>query len=259
MDRPGSPMTIDASTTSDANAAMERSRTTRTAIIGVCILAGIAMLGGLVFLALDRAGSALRAPIDAVGDVATKVAEAAAPRIDIRQLTTSAIAEFRREGKIVPLSATIDARSTITSSKKVLGINLGDTTVDVRVPKCRVQYQLTLEDINEADFAFDASSRTWSVSIPAPTVDESMVDVPSAPSAWEVRRDVGWARLGSKSGDWCERSAREKIREAVVREARNPLLLAEARREGERLVKDLVLGLLRRRGVHDVDVQVAAH
>lgn len=259
MDRPTSSATTDTSTTSDANAAMERSRTTRTAIIGICILVGIAMLGGVVILALDGAGSATRAPIDAVGDVAKKVAEAAAPRFDIRQLTTSAIAEFRREGKIIPLSATIDARSTITSSKKVLGIDLGDTTVDVRVPKCRVQYQLTLEDIDEADFVFDASSRTWSVSIPAPIVDASMVDVPSAPSAWEVRRDVGWARLDSKSGDWCERSAREKIREAAVREATNPLLLAEARREGERLVRNLVLGLLSRRGIHDVAVQVAAH
>lgn len=260
MNRPtlDSPSDTDSSASSSARDT-ERARTARL-VVGWCgALLAIALVGGFALSMMTKVGDTVSAPVHAVAEGVAKVAAAAAPRVDIRTLNASAIADFRKEDKIVPFSATIDARSTITSSKKVLGVNLGDTRVDIRVPDCRVQYYLPLAAIRESDFSFDDATRTWKVSVPAPLLDESLVSIPSDPTKWEIRRDIGWARLDAKSGDWCEHSARASIRPTVIREANNRLLLDEARREGERLVGDLLRAVLARHGVRDIGVQVAAH
>jgi hypothetical protein len=226
-------------------------------IVSDALVKGAEIAKGAVDSSTTAAKEIVEAPLKMAKETAVAVAEAIAPKYTIKQVNMSALSTFKKEAKLVPFSAEMSAESSFTSSKKVLGVNMGDTKVDVKVSGCRVQYYLPLDAIRECDFDFDERTKIWRVVIPQPILDEDFISIPSDPNCWHIKKEIGWGRLEKDSGVECETKARQELRPTIIRQANNPLLLGEARREGERMVKELLEAVLKRHDIDDIRIRVA--
>ena len=87
------------------------------------------------------------------------IVDAFRPRIDSKVVLSGTIERLQTEGKLVVLTADVQAEARSSTRKIFLGfVDLGETTVRVRAP-AKVQYIVPLRDISRDDFTFDAESR----------------------------------------------------------------------------------------------------
>jgi hypothetical protein len=95
------------------------------------------------------------------------------------------------------MTSTVDAEVEKTSEKRILWdlLELGDTTVRIRVRDNKVQYYIPLEGFGESNVAFDPEARCLAFTLPEPVLDTEVVEVQSNPDLIDVQTEVGWGRL----------------------------------------------------------------
>ena len=80
-----------------------------------------------------------------------------------------------------------------------------------------------------------------SIEIPTPVIDEEIVEIQSDPSLIKVRKEIGWGRLESRSGEFLERQIRRDLRSLVIEEGKSNLFMLElASIAGETRIGQLV-------------------
>ena len=76
--------------------------------------------------------------------------------------------------------------------------------------------------------------------IPAPRLDEDLVEVQSDPGKIEFRTEVGWARFDSRSGQFLRDQAQKELRPAIVREGNSSLYIDKAKMNARESLKKLL-------------------
>ncbi|MFM1823067.1 MAG: hypothetical protein RI967_1333 [Planctomycetota bacterium] len=124
-------------------------------------------------------------------------------------------------------------------------VEIGRTRATVVAPSNRVQYIVPLDRQAPVAtvWADDGLRRTVVVTLPAPRVDEELVEVESDPRAVRVEVDRDWA--DHLVGDGSARDlALARVREAVLEEASSDTALFEVREKARATVEGMIRALL---------------
>lgn len=203
------------------------------AVIAIAVIA----LAGFIFK------SCLNQP----AHIAESIAKAAQPQVTVNTVIQTSLERLRDESKLVVFTADVAVMVTKFSDKKVLygKLDLGTTTVRVRAAGNKAQIVIPLQDIASGDFKYDESENRLTVTLPAPRVDETLVEVQNDPTFYEVETDVGWARLDKFSGDFLREQAKRDLRPAVILEANNPRIRKAAEESGREKVGALLEAVIK--------------
>jgi hypothetical protein len=174
--------------------------------------------------------------------VAEGIRAAAQPTYNISTVIQTSLERLRDESKLVVYTADVAVMVTKFSEKKVLygKVDLGTTTVRVRSAGNKAQIVVPLNELTADDFKFNESLRRLTVTMPAPRVDEALVEAQTAPPVDEVQPDPGWARLDKFSGDFLRDQARRDLRPAVIAEASHPRIIKMAEESGREKIQALL-------------------
>jgi hypothetical protein len=174
--------------------------------------------------------------------VAEGIRAAAQPTYNISTVIQTSLERLRDESKLVVYTADVAVMVTKFSEKKVLygKVDLGTTTVRVRSAGNKAQIVVPLNELTADDFKFNESLRRLTVTMPAPRVDEALVEVQTDPTFYEVQTDPGWARLDKFSGDFLRDQARRDLRPAVIAEASHPRIIKMAEESGREKIQALL-------------------
>jgi len=102
-----------------------------------------------------------------------------------------------------------------------------------------------LKDLSEGGFQFNEAENKLTITLPPPRVDETLVEVQTDPTYYEIETDVGWARLDGFSGDFLREQARRELRPAVLLEAGNPRIVKAAEESGREKVAALMEAVIK--------------
>ncbi len=136
-----------------------------------------------------------------------------------------------------------------------LRLPIGKTVTRVRATGNRVQYVV---DLREIDVSVSADGHAMQLLVPAPRVDDDVVDVQSDPAGYEILVDKDWLHhVLSAQADID--AARRALRGAVVAAGAHPAALLEAREEAKPLLEALIKGMLPPgSGIESIEVQFGA-
>jgi hypothetical protein len=178
----------------------------------------------------------------------------------VEQVISNTIGELKKESKLVVLTAEITVHVKRSSTKRILWdrLDLGTTVVEMRVMGNKVQYVVPTTVISRDTFRWDGSRGEVVVDIPSPILDEEIVEVQSDPSRIEVRKDVGWGRFESYSGDFLEDQIRRELRSMVIQQGKHELLLDRARKNAEEAIRDLFSQFMKREKV-EIPIRIHIH
>jgi hypothetical protein len=163
----------------------------------------------------------------------------------IETMVHSSVQELQRQSKLVVLSGSITVYvSEHDPPAAFFGVPLGDgADVLVVAPENHFQYVVSLKDLSPADFAVDLFGNKVTVTVPAPVLDEEIVEVQSNP-----RKIVGMSSLGLLrfSADNVRELAQRRLRPKVLEQARTKWIEEEARRVAELSLRSLLSPLVKR-------------
>ncbi len=188
------------------------------------------------------AGFIFKTCADKPAQVAETVAKAIQPQVSVSTVIQTSLEKLRDETKLVVFTADVAVMVTKFSEKKMLygKVDLGTTTVRLRALGNKAQIIIPLKNLSSADFKYDEAAEQLSVTLPPPRVDESLVEVQTDPTFYELETDVGWARLDRFSGDFLREQARRDLRPAVIAEARHPRIIKMAEESGRQKITALL-------------------
>ena len=197
--------------------------------LAVLVVVGLALIAGTVYMLTDQTRG---------------IAEAFRPRVDSEVVLSGTIEQLQTEGKLVVLTADVNAEARSSTRKILLGfVDLGETSVRVRAP-ARVQYYIPLDDISRDDFTYDEERRRLVLAVPGPRLDTAIVEVSTDPAEIEIERSVGWLRLDSFTEKFDERRAHRLLRDAAVHAGRSGYWLKEAQESTQTELRRLLVPLM---------------
>jgi hypothetical protein len=170
----------------------------------------------------------------------TGLAQAFQPRVNVNTIIYTTLSNMVSQSKLVVLSTHINVDLTKSNEKVIWGLPLGTTTVKVRALDNVVQYYVPLTNISKGDFRYDDVHKRLTLRVPAPRLDEDLVEVQSDPAKIEFRTELGWARLDSRSGQFLREQAQKELRPAIVHEGNNVLYLDKAKSNARESLKKLL-------------------
>jgi hypothetical protein len=168
------------------------------------------------------------------------IAKAIRPEFKSTYITTmnSCTTKLNAQAKLVVLQAEVEVNIVKTDEKIFeiggLPIPLGTTTVHLRCHGNKVQYYVPLDKVGAHDFSYHPDNHQLVLRVPLPVLDESIVEVQSDPTKIELRTEVGWARLDSRSGKALRELAMRELRSAVIHEGRQDFHAAVAKMHAEK-------------------------
>lgn len=201
--------------------------------IAIAVIAiGLIALAGFIF----------KSCVDQPAKLAETIAKATQPQVTINTIIQTSLERLRDESKLVVYTADVAVMVTKVSDKKVLSgkLDLGTTTVRLRAAGNKAQIVIPLNQLEENDIRFDESRNQFVVTLPSPQVDETLVEVQTNPTFYEVETDVGWARLDKFSGEALREEAKRELRGAVIAEASHPRIIDAARDSGRAQISALL-------------------
>ena len=78
-------------------------------------------------------------------------------------------------------------------------------------------------------------------------IDEEIVEIQSDPELIKVKKDIGWGRLESRSGEFLERQIRRDLRSLVIEEGKsNLLMLEQAKKTAQEVIRELFEKFMRK-------------
>ena len=164
--------------------------------------------------------------------------------VSISTVLTGSIRELRRTAKLVVCTATVDAEVMKSSSKTATiwgkTFDLGTTEVRLVARENKLQFYVPLARLDEGEaracFSYDHNSQTLIAALPAPRVDEEVVEVQSDPAKIEYWTKVGWARLDRRSGKFLREEARKDLRPAVINQGKQEILTDAVKQKSQEVV-----------------------
>ena len=176
-------------------------------------------------------------------------------KVTIDSIIYSTIGELKKESKIVVMTGEVNLSVKRSHTKFFSRLNLGTTAVEVLVPKNKVQYVIPTKAISEESFRWNDETGEVSIEIPTPVIDEEIVEIQSDPSLIKVRKDIGWGRFESRSGEFLERQIRQDLRSLVIEEGKgNKLMLEQAKKNAQEVIRELFETFMRKENL-EVPVQ----
>jgi len=171
--------------------------------------------------------------------------EPAQARPDARALADAALLALRDEGRLVAYTARYVATATARDSK------LGLTASKTLTLPATVRYGLDLTRLRRSDVAWDAPTRTLSVTLPPLELSSPAVE----PAEAREQAEGGLVMALSGSEKALDEANRKAAADDLMRQARAPAALAAARASAMRLVAAAFAMPLRASGV-DASVAV---
>jgi len=173
------------------------------------------------------------------------------PNVTYNTTILSAIERARSEGKLVVYTFDVTAEVVKSSQKSQevdllfssFNVDLGTTTVSFRTTGNRVQCYVPLGNVTQSSFTADREGSRLIIRLPKPVLDEDIVEIQTDSRFVEVKTEVGWGRLDSKSGAYLREEAKRALRPAVIEEGKRCLASVyheEAQRTAERLILRLL-------------------
>lgn len=176
-------------------------------------------------------------------------------KVTIDSIIYSTIGELKKESKIVVMTGEVNLSVKRSHTKFFSRLNLGTTAVEVLVPKNKVQYVIPTDAISEESFRWNDETGEVLIEIPTPVIDEEIVEIQSDPSLIKVRKEIGWGRLESRSGEFLERQIRQDLRSLVIEEGKgNKLMLEQAKKNAQEVIRELFETFMRKENL-EVPVQ----
>jgi hypothetical protein len=209
-------------------------RTSGTAWAIAFAMVGITAIAAITFMFRECSPAHL-AQIASSG-----LAQAFQPRVNVNTVIYTTLSNMVSQSKLVVLNTHINVDLTKSNEKVIWGVPLGTTTVKVRALDNIVQYYVPLTNISKADFKYDDVHKRLTLRVPAPRLDEDLVEVQSDPGKIEFRTDVGWARLDSRSGQFLREQAQKELRPAIVREGNSSIYIDKAKTNAKESLKKLL-------------------
>ena len=124
-------------------------------------------------------------------------------------------------------------------------LQTGRTKAEVYAPGNTVQYIVPLDPKSDIPVRFSGAGddRAWTVTLPPPRVDETLVEVQSDPRKMRIAIDRDWVDhvVGD---DAAKNAALAAIRAAVVQQASSETALFEVREKARTVVADMIRALL---------------
>ena len=168
-------------------------------------------------------------------------------KVTIDSIIYSTIGELKKESKIVVMTGEVNLSVKRSHTKFFSRLNLGTTAVEVLVPKNKVQYVIPTDAISEESFRWNDETGEVSIEIPTPVIDEEIVEIQSDPSLIKVRKEIGWGRFESRSGEFLERQIRQDLRSLVIEEGKgNKLMLEQAKKNAQEVIRELFETFMRK-------------
>lgn len=188
------------------------------------------------------AGFMFKTCADKPSQLAASLKSAAQPTYNITTIIQTSLERLREESKLVVYTADVAVMITKLSEKKMLygKVDLGTTTVRVRSAGNKAQIIVPLNELSADDYKFNEGLHRLTVTMPAPRVDETLVEVQTDPTFFEVQTEPGWARLDSFSGEFLRDQARRDLRPAVIAEANHPRIIKMAEESGREKLQALL-------------------
>ena len=168
-------------------------------------------------------------PAHVARNVTAGIAQAFQPKVNATTVINTTLTRMVDQSKLVVLRTSVNVEITKSNEKEIWGIPLGVTKVALRALDNRVQYYVPLTNLTKSDFRYDDVHKRLTVRVPAPLIDEDMVEVQSDPSKIEFRTEIGWARLNTRSGQFLRDQAQRELRPAIIREGNNSLYIDKAK------------------------------
>jgi hypothetical protein len=167
-------------------------------------------------------------------ELAATLQEAAKPQYNITTIIQTSLERLREESKLVVYTADVAVMVTKFSEKKTLygKLDLGTSVVRVRSAGNKAQIIVPLNELSAGDFEYNESLHRLTVTMPPPRVDETLVEVQTDPTYYEIETELGWARFDKFSGDFLRDQARRDLRPAVIDEANHPRIIKMAEESG---------------------------
>lgn len=193
--------------------------------------------------------------MNATGEI---IKDALKPNIIYNNAVYSALGQIKKESKIVVQTAEINLIVKKSNTKKVLWdtLDLGTTEVEMRISGNKVQYIITPELLSETNFIFDEQKQEIIIKPPMPLVDEEIVEIQSDPDKIEIKKEIGWARLGNQSGKFLEDAIKKELKAEIINEAKNELRLKEAQKNAaEAIHKILEIHLKKQNSSFKIGIQ----
>ena len=179
-------------------------------------------------------------PAHVAKNVTAGIAQAFQPKVNSTTIINTTLSRMANQSKLVVLSTSVNVEITKSNEKEIWGFSRGTTTVWVRALDNRVQYYVPLTNITKSDFKYDNIHKRLILRVPSPVLDEDLVEVQSDPSKIEVRDEIGWARLSSRSGKFLREQAQKELRPSIVREGNNSLYIDKAKVNARENLKKLL-------------------
>lgn len=163
------------------------------------------------------------------------------PVVYNKELVMSTYGKLSSKSKLVVMTQEITVDVEKSSTKKFMWnyYSLGTTTVRMTVPGNKVQYYIPTDSLNENSIRWDEEKQELILNLPDPILDEEIVEIQSDPSKIMIKKEIGWARLESKSGKAIEEQVRKQLRSRVIEAGKEDLRLKQAKENAEIIVRDL--------------------
>ena len=162
------------------------------------------------------------------------------PNIYHTEITMNTIGKLQQESKIVVMTAELAVEIERSSSKILWDwYHLGTTTVEMKVPGNKVQYYIPADSLDEKSIFWDPDKQELVLDLPDVILDEDIVEVQSDPRKVMIKKEIGWARFDAYSGKAMEDQIRSELRGKVIEAGKHELLLEKAKRNAEKVIKEL--------------------
>jgi hypothetical protein len=183
-----------------------------------------------------------------VKSTADFVKGAVVPQYTMYETVLATIGELKKQEKLVVLLENVTVDVELSSDKTYLWdlLDLGRTTVSMKVPGNKVQYYIPAGKIGPNSVRWDEKENKLVLDLPDPVLDTEIIEVQSDPKFYIIRKDIGWARLDSHSGAYLENTIKSRLRDLVIKTARNDLVMEKAKQNADEVVRDMFAKVLNR-------------
>jgi hypothetical protein len=192
--------------------------------VAAVLITLILVVGGPVAYLVIRAATAPGRLVDSLSRAA---ADAARPKVSIRDVVITSITDLHKENKLVVLTTDVSTDVTREEGSSSWGVYWGTNVARVAVKNAKVQYVIDTGAMQTSDFIYNDQAKVLSITFPRPHIDTTMVAIdPAQIMTLDLRG--GWARFDKQD---TKDHALAELRPKILTQASAPYLreIAETR------------------------------
>jgi hypothetical protein len=162
------------------------------------------------------------------------------PQTTVNEVVFASIQDMQRKQKLVVLETTVDADVTREEGSTSWGMYWGTNVARVAVKDAHMQYYIDLTGLGTADFNYNDTAKTLTISVPAPRLDTTMISIdPAKIQTLDLRG--GWARWDKQD---TRDSAIGELRPKIIIQADTPFMQKQAQDAGKQAIVQFLKPLM---------------